>query len=157
MTRYKMNRYHQGSSTIVASRFGSAHVGAQLKVENPVPLRTIWNFDLLPSARACLSLQRNAYLRRGFDQKSIKNQNLAVQCRWRHEHCTQKERPAWREEFHRRERRRSPGCGYVRKRHRQKSQVARGRDYGSINFPLAALIAASVRVAAPSLPRALSV
>jgi hypothetical protein len=29
--------------------------------------------------------------------------------------------------------------------------------YGSINFPLAALIAASVRVAAPSLPRALSV
>jgi hypothetical protein len=26
-----------------------AHVGAQLKVENPVPLRTIWNFDLLPS------------------------------------------------------------------------------------------------------------
>jgi hypothetical protein len=25
-------------------------------------------------------------------------------------------------------------------------------DYGSINFPLAALIAASVRVAAPSLP-----
>ena len=28
--------------------------------------------------------------------------------------------------------------------------------YGSINFPLVALIAASVRVAAPSLPRALS-
>ena len=25
---------------------------AQLKVENPVPLRTIWNFDLLPSPRA---------------------------------------------------------------------------------------------------------
>ena len=87
-----MNRYRGGSSTVVASR--QAYVGAQLKVENPVPLRTIWNFDLLPSARAYLSLQRNAYLRRGFDQKSIKNQNLAVQCRWRHEHCTQKERPA---------------------------------------------------------------
>jgi hypothetical protein len=29
--------------------------------------------------------------------------------------------------------------------------------HGSINFPVAALIAASVRVAAPSLPRALSV
>jgi len=47
--------------------------------------------------------------------------------------------------------------------HQNKSQAARGRDYGwalhygSINFPLAALIAASVRVAAPSLPRALSV
>jgi hypothetical protein len=33
----------------------------------------------------------------------------------------------------------------------------RKNPYGSINFPLAALIAASVRVAAPSLPRALSV
>ena len=47
-----MNRYHRGSSTIVAPKLRSAHVGAQLKVENPVPLRTIWNFDLLPSPRA---------------------------------------------------------------------------------------------------------
>jgi hypothetical protein len=30
-----MNRYHPGSSTIVASRLGLAHVPAQLKVENP--------------------------------------------------------------------------------------------------------------------------
>ena len=47
--------------------------------------------------------------------------------------------------------------------HQNKSQAAGGRDYGwalhygSINFPLAALIAASVRVAAPSLRRELSV
>jgi hypothetical protein len=33
-------------------RLRLAHVGAQLKVENPVPLRTIWNFDFLPSPRA---------------------------------------------------------------------------------------------------------
>jgi hypothetical protein len=48
-----MNRHHRGSSTIVAFKtwIGSC-VGAQLKVENPGPLRTIWNFDLLPSSRA---------------------------------------------------------------------------------------------------------
>jgi hypothetical protein len=40
-----MNRYRRGSSTIVALRFGLAPVVAQLKVENPLPLRTIWNFD----------------------------------------------------------------------------------------------------------------
>jgi hypothetical protein len=39
-----MNRYRRGSSTIVASRFGLAPEGAQLKVENPLPLRTIGNF-----------------------------------------------------------------------------------------------------------------
>jgi hypothetical protein len=44
-----MNRYHRGASTVVASRLGLAHVRSQLKVENPAPLRTIWNFDLLPS------------------------------------------------------------------------------------------------------------
>jgi hypothetical protein len=47
-----MNRYHRLSSTIVASRFRSAHVRAQLGVENPVPLRTILKLDLLPSSRA---------------------------------------------------------------------------------------------------------
>ena len=48
-----MNRYHRGSSTIVAFKtwIGSCGV-AQLKVENPVLLRTIRNFDLLPSPRA---------------------------------------------------------------------------------------------------------
>ena len=39
-----MNRYRRGSNNIVASRFGLAPGGAQLKVENPLPLRTIWNF-----------------------------------------------------------------------------------------------------------------
>jgi hypothetical protein len=45
MAGYKMNRYRRGPSTIVASRLRSAHGAAQLKVENPVSLRTIWNFD----------------------------------------------------------------------------------------------------------------
>ena len=65
-----MNRYDRGSSTIVASRLGSAHVGAQLKVENPVSLRTIWNFDLLPSLRA--SYRCNAMLI--YAEALIKNQ-----------------------------------------------------------------------------------
>jgi hypothetical protein len=51
-----MKRYHRGFSTIVTSRLGSAHLGAQLKVENPVPLRTIWNFDLLPVPASVLIL-----------------------------------------------------------------------------------------------------
>jgi hypothetical protein len=42
-----MNPYRAGSS-MVASRFGSAHKLAQLKGENPTFLRTIWDFDLLP-------------------------------------------------------------------------------------------------------------
>jgi hypothetical protein len=37
------------------------------------------------------------------------------------------------------------------------NQIYRAPDYGSINLPVAALIAASVRVAAPSFERALSV
>ena len=52
-----MNRYHHGFSTVEPSGLRSAHMrAAQLKVENPVPLRTIWNFDLLPAPRASLSL-----------------------------------------------------------------------------------------------------
>jgi hypothetical protein len=47
-----MKSIHRGSSTIVDSRLGLAGVGTQLKVENTVPLRTISNFDLLPSPRA---------------------------------------------------------------------------------------------------------
>jgi hypothetical protein len=59
-------------------RLRLAHVGAQLKVENPVPLRTIWNFDFLPSPRASYCC----------------GATLIYPDRWRHEHCTQKERPA---------------------------------------------------------------
>jgi hypothetical protein len=45
-----MNRYRGGSSS-VASRVELAHTLAQLKAENPVPLRTICDFDLLPFSR----------------------------------------------------------------------------------------------------------
>ena len=45
MAGYDMNRYRRGSNNIVASKFGLAPGGAQLKVENPLPLRTIRNFD----------------------------------------------------------------------------------------------------------------
>jgi hypothetical protein len=50
-----MNRY-RGSSATVASRLGSADVGAQLKVENPVTLRTIWNLDLIAVPRTFMLL-----------------------------------------------------------------------------------------------------
>jgi hypothetical protein len=50
MQGHKMNRYRGGSSS-VASRVGLAHILAQLKAENPVPLRTICDFDLLPVSR----------------------------------------------------------------------------------------------------------
>jgi hypothetical protein len=55
MAEYNMNRYRRGSSATVASRFGA--VAAQLKVENPPPLRTIGH---LIFARV-LSLQGNAF------------------------------------------------------------------------------------------------
>jgi hypothetical protein len=74
MAGYKMNQYHRGSSTIVASRLGLAHVGAQLKVENPVPLRTIWNFDLLPSPRASYCCRAMLI----YPEALIKNQNSAI-------------------------------------------------------------------------------
>jgi hypothetical protein len=51
-----MNRYRGGSS-IVASRLGLGEVGTQLKVENSVPLRTIWDFDLLPFSRGLTSAE----------------------------------------------------------------------------------------------------
>jgi hypothetical protein len=44
MAGCNMTRYHHGSSTVVASSF-EAHGEAQPKVENPVPLRTIGDFD----------------------------------------------------------------------------------------------------------------
>ena len=50
MAGHKMNPYRGGSS-IVASRLGLADVGTQLKVENSVQLRTIYDFDLLPFSR----------------------------------------------------------------------------------------------------------
>jgi hypothetical protein len=69
-----MNRYHRGSSTIVASRLGLAHAGAQLKVENPVLLRTILNFDLLPSPRASYCCRATLI----YPEALIKNQNSAI-------------------------------------------------------------------------------
>jgi hypothetical protein len=56
-----MNRYRGGSS-IVASRLGFADVYTQLKVENPVPLRTIVNFDLLPFLARSNCAADNTYL-----------------------------------------------------------------------------------------------
>jgi hypothetical protein len=47
-----MNRYRHGFSTVEPSGLRSAHMRAQIKVENPVPLRTTRNFDLLPPPRA---------------------------------------------------------------------------------------------------------
>jgi hypothetical protein len=102
MAGYNMNRYRGGSSTIVASRLGSAHEGAQLKVENPPPLRTIGNFDF--RERVIAAGQR--FLPGNLIKFELKIKKSASQSWWRHEHCTQNERPAWREGFHRRERRR---------------------------------------------------
>ena len=100
-----MNRYHRGSSPIATSRFGSAHVEAQLKVENPVQLRTTRNFDFHRSPRTSYRCRAITYFTGNFDKKS----NSAIQCRWRRKHCTQKERPAL-EGVHRRERWRPGGA-----------------------------------------------
>jgi hypothetical protein len=85
-----MNRYHHGFSTVEPSGLRSAHMRAQLKVENPVPLRTIENFDFYRSPRTSYRCRAITYFTGSFDKKS----NSARQCRWRRKHCTQKERPA---------------------------------------------------------------
>jgi hypothetical protein len=64
MTGYKMDRYHRGSGTIAAFKIW---IGAQLKVENPIPLRTISNLDLLPSCPSVMLLYDNNYLSGSFD------------------------------------------------------------------------------------------
>ena len=94
-----MNRYRREPSTNVASKFGLAHVGAQLKVENPASLRTIWNLRFIAVPASVLLLQGNAYLSEALIKNLIKNQNSAIPCQWRREHCTQKERPALGEGF----------------------------------------------------------
>ena len=47
-----MTRYHRESSTIVVSRFEFAREGAQLKVENPLSLRTIGYFCFIATSMA---------------------------------------------------------------------------------------------------------
>jgi hypothetical protein len=59
-----MNRYHHGFSTVEPSGLRSAHMRAQLKVENPVPLRTIWNFDLLPSRERLIAAGQHLFTRK---------------------------------------------------------------------------------------------
>jgi hypothetical protein len=70
-----MNRYHRGSSPIAASRLGSAHVEAQLKVENPIPLRTTRNFDYCHSPGTSYRCRAITC----FTGNLIKNQTSAIQ------------------------------------------------------------------------------
>jgi hypothetical protein len=62
MAGYKMNQHRGGSTTFVSSRLGSARVGTQLKVENPVLLRTISDSGFIAGPRASLALENNTYL-----------------------------------------------------------------------------------------------
>src|SRR5271166_102537 len=95
MAGYKMDRYHHGFSTVVPSGLRSAHMRAQLKVENPVPLRTIWNFDLLPAPRASFCCRATLTYPKALIKNRLKIKARRYGPQWRHEHCTQKER--WRE------------------------------------------------------------
>ena len=67
-----MNRYHRGSSTVVASRFRSA-AEAQLKVENSLPLRTIKNLDLFAASVTTLLLQDRLIYADAGDKNRLKN------------------------------------------------------------------------------------
>jgi hypothetical protein len=69
-----MNRYDRGFNTVEPSGLRSAHMRAQLKVENPVPLRTIWNFDLLPSPRASFCCRATLIYPEALIKNQIKNQ-----------------------------------------------------------------------------------
>jgi hypothetical protein len=71
-----MNRYRRGSSTILASKPGSAHLGAQLKVENPAGLRTIVTLEQLLPVRTAKLRQRKAYLPGRFDLFALKTPKL---------------------------------------------------------------------------------
>ena len=105
-----MNRYRRGASAIVPSRLGLAHVGAaQLKVENPPPLRTIGH---LIFARV-LSLQGNAF----YSEILIKKSNRRYRTGGDTNIARKKSAQRWREGFHRRERRRGVR---LRKRHQKK-------------------------------------
>jgi hypothetical protein len=84
MAGYKMNRYHRGSSPIAASRLGSAHVEAQLKVENPGPLRTIEDFDYYRSPRTSYHCRAITYFTGSFDKKSKLGDTVPVTTRTLH-------------------------------------------------------------------------
>jgi hypothetical protein len=63
-----MNRYHRGSSSIAAFKTSiGSYAGTQLKVENPIPLRTICNLDRLLSFASVMLLYNNNYLSGSFD------------------------------------------------------------------------------------------
>jgi hypothetical protein len=58
-----MNRYHRGSSTIAAFKIW-IDSRAQLKVENPVTLRTIWKLDLLPFSERHVAVRQQFFTRK---------------------------------------------------------------------------------------------
>src|SRR6516162_4812917 len=73
-----MNRYRRGSSTILSSRFGLAHIGAQLKVENSATLRTISNLIICGPSLASFCWQDRAYLPGSSHRNRIENQKMAL-------------------------------------------------------------------------------
>jgi hypothetical protein len=143
-----MNSYRRGSSTIVASSFGLAPGGAQLKVENPVALRTICNFAFREHLIA-------AGQQLFYPEPLIKNQNRDSSTGGDTNIARKKSAQPGGKGFI--DESGGGGCGYESRTRRRPARLRLAPHYGSINRPLAALIAASVRVAAPSLPRALSV